>query len=85
MDKNSIDALNKEMYNLTLHHYQTPIQQEIILPLNNNISSNIPNQHRTVSAHSTEQIINNGINGLPPNIQILQKEIIVNYISKNIN
>ena len=32
MDKSAVDALNKEMYNLTLNHYQTPIQQEILLP-----------------------------------------------------
>ena len=59
MDKSAIDALNKEMYNLTLHHYQTPIQQEILLPqpipLNQpqngiSTSSNTDSQHNSTSA-----------------------------------
>ena len=42
MDKTAIDidALNKEMYNLTLHHYQTTLQQDIILPRPNNYQLN---------------------------------------------
>ena len=32
MDKNTLDALNKEMFELTLKHYQTPFHQELVLP-----------------------------------------------------
>jgi hypothetical protein len=33
MDKAALDALNKEMYELSLRHYQTSFQQDIIMPL----------------------------------------------------
>ena len=32
MDKSVIDALNKEMYELSLRHYQTPLAQDVIIP-----------------------------------------------------
>ena len=32
MDKSVIDALNKEMYELSLRHYQKPLAQDVIIP-----------------------------------------------------
>ena len=32
MDRAALDALNKEMYELSLRHYQTPFQTEVIVP-----------------------------------------------------
>lgn len=64
MDKSALDALNQEMFQLTLRHYQSPLQQDIIVPSLPSITASAPppsNNHFASGGQPPQKDRNNNL------------------------